>query len=148
MNTIKVSTECTLTNQEYEKETKVKYVFAITEAISFSEAENIVFSELGKLGGVLSYKINGLSKVDFSEIVFDSEDMDGKLFYTVTICVAHVLENGKTKKQKINYLVAAESTVDASEILVKKVLNDAVWDYTITKVVETNYTHIISAVKQ
>lgn len=88
----------------------------VTEAMSFSEAEKRIMSEVGKAvrGGI---EVKKISPATYKEVVFSDNPDDGNWFKAKVSFITLDEKSGKEKRSTTQYLVQAETLEDAVEYI-------------------------------
>lgn len=88
----------------------------VTEAMSFSEAEKRIMSEVGKAvrGGI---EVKKISPATYKEVVFSDNLDDGNWFKAKVSFITLDEKSGKEKRSTTQYLVQAETLEDAVEYI-------------------------------
>lgn len=112
----------------------------VVSAVSFSDAEKKTteFYE----GEVLE-KVCAIKEAAYREYVKRTDIAPNLSFYKVTVGITILNEvTGKEKTTKITYLVDADSTKEAEDVI-NKMFGGTVIDYKIISIKETNITDIV-----
>lgn len=117
---------------------KVKELYCVN-AFSFTEAEARIMTLIGDYGGeVVEEKIASYKNV------LSIPDMDNEKWYKCKVVLITINENtGKPKRTSVYYLVNADSTAGAENII-KDFYNSSVQDYEIASIMETSVVEIIT----
>lgn len=117
---------------------RVKELYCVN-AFSFTEAEARTMAHIGDCGGeVVEEKIASYKNV------LSIPDMDNEKWYKCKVVLITINENtGKPKRTSVYYLVNADSTAGAENII-KDFYNSSVQDYEIASIVETSVLEIIT----
>ena len=88
----------------------------VTEAMSFSEAEKRIMSEVGKAvrGGI---EVKKISPATYKEVVFSDNPDDGNWFKAKVSFITLDEKSGKEKRSTTQYLVQAETLEEAVEYI-------------------------------
>lgn len=88
----------------------------VTEAMSFSEAEKRIMSEVGKAvrGGI---EVKKISPATYKEVVFSDNPDDGNWFKAKVSFITLDEKSGKEKRSTTQYLVPAETLEEAVEYI-------------------------------
>lgn len=133
---VKVSAEQT---DENGMTRKVKELYCVY-ALSFTEAEARTMERLIDCGGeVVEEKIACYKKV------LSRPDEESEKWYKckVVVLITHNENTGKPKRTSVYYLVNADSTAGAENII-KDFYNSSVQDYEIASIAETSVLEIIT----
>ncbi len=106
-------------------------------AVSFTDAEARVNKEVGESakGDFLVHAMSVTNVMD----VFRFDDCDQ--WHMCKITITHEDDNGKLTTEKQNYMVESSSVSQANKRLAEK-LSDAMFDFRITKVEESNVVDV------
>lgn len=117
---------------------KVKELYSVN-AFSFTEAEARTMAHIGDYGGEVVEE-----KIASYKYVLSIPDMDNEKWYKCKVVLITINENtGKPKRTSVYYLVNADSTAGAENII-KDFYNSSVQDYEIASIVETSVLEIIT----
>ena len=117
---------------------KVKEIYSVN-AFSFTEAEARTMAHIGDYGGEVVEE-----KIASYKYVLSIPDMDNEKWYKCKVVLITINENtGKPKRTSVYYLVNADSTAGAENII-KDFYNSSVQDYEIASIVETSVLEIIT----
>lgn len=86
------------------------------------------------------FQIDDISKVNYEEYV-PNEKLEEPKFYSLKTATTYLDDNGKEKIQKHTYLIASDSTENATNSF-KNYMANSTEDFTIVGVVETNILDI------
>lgn len=105
----------------------------LVDALSFSEAEKRIAEELEGSG---DYEINAVKKINFAEVVFDTQN--GDYWYKAKVYFVTINEvTLKEKKSAVYYLVNA-SSFDKALSIVNGIFGGTMIDYRVSSISETN----------
>ena len=117
---------------------KVKELYCV-DALSFTEAEARTMERLIDCGGeVVEEKI-----ACYKEVLSRQNEERGKWYKCKVVLITINGNTGKTKRTSVYYLVNADSTAGAENII-KDFYNSSVQDYEIASIVETSVLEIIT----
>lgn len=133
---VKVSAERT---DENGMTRKVKELYCV-DALSFTEAEARTMERLIDCGGeVVEEKI-----ASYKEVLSRPDEESEKWYKCkVVVLITHNENTGKPKRTSVYYLVNADSTAGAENII-KDFYNSSVQDYEIAAIAETSVLEIIT----
>lgn len=111
----------------------------VTEAMSFSEAEKRIMSEVGKAvrGGI---EVKKISPATYKEVVFSDNPDDGNWFKAKVSFITLDEKSGKEKRSTTQYLVQAETLEEAVEYI-NRFMKDA-GECLTSRVTETNIAEV------
>lgn len=106
----------------------------VVDALSFTEAENRIIEEIGKLSK--DFAIIDISRAKYTEIFF-SDDLDDDKWFRARLAFITINERKNTEKRSYStYLVQSED-IERAQKYIGDVMASSMLDYEVNGVVET-----------
>lgn len=109
----------------------------IMDAVSFTEAESVMFRELEKLVSG-SFSVENIAKSKIAEVHIT----DGDIIYKGTVEITTISDSGKEKKSKAYLLVSAYDLTQA-DARIREIWKGSISDWEVKGVVDSNIVEYI-----
>lgn len=117
----------------------------LIEAVSYADAETRILEEIKPfVFGGMEIKMPAIKIVSYNEVLPNPQ---GQFWYKAKVTLTTVDEEAGKEKKITTYILVQESSIDGVTTAVNNLMKNAITDYSITNIQETNIMDVLSLIK-